>query len=270
MPVILSVLLAYGMVFAQAVLLDDMMNRERAFGRASRLAAMSYLLVTALVPEWSRLSAPLVANTLAIPVLSLSVAAMNHRKAGMLMFYAGLLAGLAALIHFPAVLLILVPYFAMLTMGPFRPVVWVLALAGFLLPYYYVCCLQYLYFTWDPASVVKPFHVSLPGMAWQGVGIWTWLALLLPLTAGIWHVNRQVFRMLIRTRKCWNLFILGALLALSTPYLYASTGAALWLSMAPSLSAFHANAYVQPRRRWAPELMHCLCLLAVLLAYLYR
>lgn len=270
MPTLAYPLLAYLLVFGQALLLDSMMNRERLLGKTGHLPAMSYLLVTALVPDWCELSAPLVANTLVLPAISLSTDIMNNRKAGQLMFYAGLLTGLAALIHFPSFLLILLPYFAIVSLGPFGMAVWLLALTGFLLPYYYILSLQFLLSDWDPGSVWMAFRPALPSTRSPGTGIWTWVALLLPLTLGFWHMNRQVFRMLIRNRKCWNIFVVQLALGSAAPFLFPSTGAAVWIAMAPGLSAYHANAYVHIRRRWMAEVLHLACIAAVLLAHATR
>lgn len=269
-PVIVWPLLAYLLVYGQALLLDRLMNRERLLGKAGQLPAMSYLLVTALVPDWCGFSAPLLANTLLLPVISLSTDILNNRKAGTLMFYAGLLTGLSALVHFPSFVLILLPYFAIVSLGPFGLVVWLLALTGFILPYYYVFSLQFLLSDWDPGAVWMAFRPSLPAIRSAGTGVWTWVALLLPLALGFWLMNRQVFRMLIRNRKCWNLFIVQLVLASTAPFLYPTTGAAIWIAMAPGLAAYHANAYVHIRRRWMAELLHLACIGAVVLAHLIR
>ncbi|NDC77018.1 MAG: hypothetical protein EBZ67_03980, partial [Chitinophagia bacterium] len=269
-PLILWPLLAYLLVYGQALLLDRFMNRERLLGKAGQLPAMSYLLVTALVPDWWSLSAPLLANTLLLPVISLSSDILNNRKAGMLMFYAGLLTGLSALVHFPSFLLILLPYFAIVSLGPFPIVVWLLALTGFILPFYYVFSLQFLLSEWDPGSVWMAFRPTLPLTRSPGTGVWTWVALLLPLAIGFWHMNRQVFRMLIRNRKCWNLFIVQLAIASAAPFLFPTNGSAVWIALAPGLSAYHANAYVHIRRRWMVELLHLACIGAVVLAHASR
>ncbi len=269
-PGILWPLLAYLLVYGQALLFDRHMNRERLLGKAGHLPAMSYLLVTALVPDWWGVSAPLLANTLLLPVITLSTDILNNRKAGTLMFYAGLLTGLAALVHLPSFVLILLPYFAIVSLGPFGMVVWLLALTGFLLPYYYVLSLQFLFSDWDPSALWMAFRPTLPSIHAAGTGVWTWVALLVPLAIGLWQMNRQVFRMLIRNRKCWNLFIVQLALASAVPFLFPTTGAAIWIAMAPGLAPYHANAYFHIRRRWMAELMHLACIGAVVLAHLTR
>lgn len=269
-PGILWPLLAYLLVYGQALWLDWHMNRERLLGKAGHIPAMTYLLVTAMVPDWWGFSAPLLANILLLPVISLTSDILNNRRAGMLMFYAGLLTGLASLLHFPSFLLILLAFFGIVSLGPFPMVVWLLALTGFLLPYYYVFSLQFLLSEWDPGAVWMAFRPTLPSIHSPGTGVWTWVALLLPLAIGIWHMNRQVFRMLIRNRKCWNLFIVLLAIASAAPFLFPSKGAALWIALAPGLAAYHANAYVHVRRRWMAELLHLSCLAAVLLAHLTR
>src|SRR5437762_10520199 len=54
------------LLYIQAMMLNYMVNEYRLIAKQTYLPAMSYLLITSLLPEWNYLSSPLIANTLII------------------------------------------------------------------------------------------------------------------------------------------------------------------------------------------------------------
>ena len=59
-------LLAFGLLYLQALLITYLANEYRMMSRQNYLPGMAYLLITSLLPEWSYLSAPLVTATFII------------------------------------------------------------------------------------------------------------------------------------------------------------------------------------------------------------
>jgi hypothetical protein len=96
----------------------------------------------------------------------------------------------------------------------------------------------------------------------------TWGAVVLlvfPILWGSYFINKQLFRMLIKSRKGWSLLFSYMFLALCVP-LFGSTGHLTgWLLGVPAFAAFHANAYLQPVKRLWPNLLHWLVFLFILL-----
>ena len=63
-------ILAFALLYIQAVMLTRFMNNQRMMSPPSYLPGMAYLLITSLFPEWNFFSAPLLVNTILIYVLS--------------------------------------------------------------------------------------------------------------------------------------------------------------------------------------------------------
>ncbi|MES1221960.1 MAG: hypothetical protein ABUT20_41065, partial [Bacteroidota bacterium] len=68
-PIIYS-FLTYLLLYTQAISLNKVINDNRMMQRQTFLPAMSYLLVTSLIPEWNFFSAPLFVNSILVFVLA--------------------------------------------------------------------------------------------------------------------------------------------------------------------------------------------------------
>jgi hypothetical protein len=64
-------LLAFILLYTQALSLNKVINDNRMMQRQTFLPAMSYMLVTSLVPEWNYFSAPLLVNSILVFVNSM-------------------------------------------------------------------------------------------------------------------------------------------------------------------------------------------------------
>ena len=62
--------LAFSLLFLQAIMLTRFINTQRMMSRPTFFPGMAYLLITSLLPEWSYFSAPLIVNTILLFVLS--------------------------------------------------------------------------------------------------------------------------------------------------------------------------------------------------------
>ena len=61
---VLSGLLSFLLLYVQALTITGIVNEYRMTTRQTFLPGLAYMLITSLLPEWSFLSAPLVATTL--------------------------------------------------------------------------------------------------------------------------------------------------------------------------------------------------------------
>src|SRR5690349_10317420 len=58
--------IAFALLYVQALLINYLVNEQRMTNRQTFLPAMSYLLITSLIPQWNYLSSTLVATTVTI------------------------------------------------------------------------------------------------------------------------------------------------------------------------------------------------------------
>jgi hypothetical protein len=253
-PSILAALLT----LAQALTLNAIADRERLMGRSNHLPGMAHLILCSLFPEWWGLSSAMVANTLLIPVWGILNGLFNNPRQGRLLFNAGLLIGVAALFHKPALWLILLVFAALFTMGVKRTADWLVALFGLAIPFYFLLSWLYLDGRWAEARDLLPrpglflpeaganSYLHFAGMAYMAV----------LLLYGIWQIQIQIARMLIRSRKVWNILAFYLFLSFAIPYLLAPGDIPSRLLIAPALAVFHASGYLQTKPRWVPEAIH--------------
>ena len=253
-PPLVAALLAV----VQALSLNVIANREKLLGRSNHLPGMAHLILCSLFPEWLGLSSAMVANTLLIPVWGSLNGLFNNPRPGKLLFNAGLLIGLAALFHKPALCLILLVFAALFTMGSNRVSDWLVAPFGLAIPYYFLLSWLYLDERWGEAVALLPRPglsllptTDTPLLHYTGLGY-----MVLLLLFGIWHIQLEIVRMLIRSRKVWNILAFYLFLATAIPFLMGQGDIAARILLAPPLAVFHANGYMQTRPRWIPEALH--------------
>ncbi|HEY0433379.1 MAG TPA: hypothetical protein VGC95_05875, partial [Chitinophagaceae bacterium] len=111
-------LLAYALLFIQAIALTRLINDHRLMNRSNYLPAMSYILITSFFPEWNYFSAPLLLNTFLVIILGWLFRIYNHQRAKGIVFNTGLVIGIATFIFFPSVMFVIWVLFALMVMRP--------------------------------------------------------------------------------------------------------------------------------------------------------
>lgn len=249
-------LLAYMLVFVQAMMVNGLVNNHRLLNRSSFLPAMAYLLVTALFPEWWAFSAGLVVNTFMIWIWSQLTGLYSNARAQWSLLSIGLALGICSLFYFPSMAFFLLVSMALLVMRPFRIAEWLVALLGLTMPYYFLFAWLFLRGEWNPGAFLPALEFNIPGFQQS---VWAWAGMLLlvvPFLVSGYFIQGNILRMLIQVRKSWNLLLLYLLTALLVPFINASPSFSYWILCAPPFAAFHANVYVQTHPRWLPQVIH--------------
>lgn len=264
-PGVVPSLLAALLTIVQALSLNAIANREKLLGRPNHLPGMSHLILCSLFPEWWGLSSAMVANTLLIPVWGSLNAIFNNPRTGRHLFHAGLLIGLAALVHKPALGFVAWVFGALFTMGAGSAANWLVAPLGLFIPFYFLLSGLYLGDRWGEAASIfpqagffAPPKTENPSLHYSGL---VYMAVM--LVYGVWRIQSQVFKMLIRNRKIWNIAAFYLLLAVAIPFFLASGDISSRLLMAPALAVFHASGYGETKPRWIPETIHIVALVIV-------
>jgi len=122
------------LLFTQALMFNSFINRQKMTGRQTFLPAMSYLLLTSLLPDWNYFSAPLLVNTIFIFILSSLFQIYNNEKAKGIIFNAGFAGGVAVFLYFPSLLFGIWMLLALMIMRPFKINEWILCIVGISTP----------------------------------------------------------------------------------------------------------------------------------------
>lgn len=257
-------LLAFALLLAAALTINSLLNQYRMMSRQTFLPALSFLLITSLVPEWSRLSAPLCALLLLLLAFGQILRLYAAPKAGARIFNIGLLTGLAAFFFTPALLFGVIALLGLMVLRPFRAQELLLYLLGVLTPTYFYGVGLFLYDQLSWRALVPWLHFGIiekrPSYALLG----SIVLLVMPFLLGSFYVQANLRKMLIQARKNWSLVLFWLLLSVGLPFFNNDGQYTAWVLVAAPLAAFHACAFLYPARRWTPLLLFFLLLCYIL------
>ena len=251
----LASVIAFLLLYVQALMINYFMNAFRMTGKPSYLPGMAYLLITTLLPEWSFLSSPLVATTFILWVIIILFNLYNAQEAKGSVFNMGLLLGISSYIYFPSASFLLCFLLGIMVLKPFRLNEVVLFFMGCLTPYYFYGTFLFLKGNLNFQNFVPHVSVDVPDVKsslWLAIGT---LFLTIPFLAGGFFVQSQLHKMLIQVRKNWSIILFYLILAFFVPFINTYTSFSNWILVAAPFACFHTATYFYPARKWLPNLL---------------
>ena len=246
------------LLFTQATLFNRICNHQKLLPKTTFLPAMSYIIVTSLLPDWDRFSAPLLINSIMIWIWYKMMALYNSNRPDAAIFNIGVLTGIVTLLYVPALFFLLLVFFALITMRPFRIREWLMGVLGFTFPYYFLFIVLYISGNWNWRSMVPSITVTLPGIPhsiWTTVGI---VLLVVPFMIGGFFVQANLNKMLIQVRKSWSLSLLFLMVAVFVILINRADSYENWIVIAMPFAIFHAAAYYYATDKRLPLILHWL------------
>jgi len=261
-------ILTFLILFMQATLFNGICNYHKLLPKPNYLPGMAYILISSLLPDWNHFSAPLLINSIMIWCIYRMASLYNTQKPVASIFNIGLLAGVATLLYIPAVAFLILIFFALIIMRPFRIQEWLIGLLGFTSPYYFL--LFFLYFSnqlnWK--NVLPRITLTFPALP---NSIWTTLGLFLlvvPFIIGGYFVQNNLNKMLIHVRKTWSLLLIFLMVAVIVILINKANSYENWIVTVVPFAAFHAAAYYFPSKKTFPLLLHWISFgLAIIINY---
>lgn len=257
--------IAFLLLFGQALLLNSLVNRFRLLPGASYFPAYCFLVFSSFFQEWNTLSAPLVAGLLLMVLLvqlfQLYATPNSRSKA----FGLGFLVGLTSLIYLPFAGMLLAIWLTLAISRPFRLAEWILALAGLLCPYYFLATGLFL-----AGQLTLLQTLPLPGFSYPHLqqAYWLLAGLILLiwwfLFGSIW-LQRGYMKMMIHTRKNWQVLLILTCLGLALPLCSTVFSFAGWLIAFGPMAVFIALGFWHLRNGWAGIIVHLSVLIYIVL-----
>jgi hypothetical protein len=252
-------ILSFIILFAQATLLNSICNYHKMLPRANYLPGMCYILITSLLPDWGHFSAPLLVNSILIWCWYRMVALYNSHSPISSIFNIGVFLGFATLLYIPAIAFLLLLFFALLIMRPFRIQEWFVGFIGFTSPYYFLILI--LYFTHQLQWKNLVPHISFTFPAFP-VSVWIVAAmslLVLPFIIGGIFVQNNLNKMLIHVRKSWSLLLAFLVTGIFVIIINKAGSYENWIVTAMPFAVFHSAAYYYPQNKFLAGVLHWLC-----------
>jgi hypothetical protein len=258
--------ITYLLLFTQALQLSRLINSNRMMQRINFLPALSYLLITSLMPEWNYFSAPLLVNSLLLPVFAGLFRLYNQHSIKGTIFNIGLLVGICSFLFFPSLVLLLWFILALMVMRTVRLNEWLICLLGVTTPYYFHAAYLFIIGEWSWQKLLKPVSIALPA---PGQSLWlalSGLLLIVPFLIGGYYVQENLRKMLIQVRKNWSLVLTYLLFALFIPFLNNnSPDFENWILITIPFAAFHSFTYLYPPQRWLPAAIFWITVLYIII-----
>jgi Family of unknown function (DUF6427) len=262
-------ILSFIILFVQATLLNSICNYHKLLPRANYLPGMSYILVTSMLPDWGHFSAPLLVNSIMIWCWYRMVALYNSASPITSIFNIGLLLGFTTLLYMPAIAFLVLLFFALLIMRPFRIQEWFVGFIGFTSPYYFLILILYFVHQLHWENLVPHIRFTFP--AFPG-SVWIVAAmslLVIPFIIGGIFVQNNLNKMLIQVRKSWSLLLAFLITAVFVIIINKAGSYENWIVTAMPFAVFHSAAYYYPQNKFLAGLLHWLCFsMAIVINYL--
>ncbi len=261
--------LAIFLIFLQANMLNRFVNENRLMSRANYLPALSYLLITSLLPGFNQLSSQLIVSAL-LMLIFIQVFKTYGRESQLApIFNSGVLLGLSALLFFPSLVFFFWLLIALAVLRPFRPNEWLLAVLGILTPFYFLFAYFFLTDQLDQFHILGPLTLGMPLQKATLRVAGTVFLLLLPLLTGMYYAQSLSGKMLIHVRKAWILFGWYVIMGILLLFFFPSENYSNWVCLLLPVASFHGFGYLNAEIRAYPPVAFWLSVVFIVVAVIF-
>ncbi len=231
------------LIFLQAIYFNFICNRRKLFTRSTYIPAFAYLLLSSVYAGWNFFTPALLINWCVLGAFDiiLTLSQSNHPRKHI--FNAGFLLAMPALLHFSALLFIFILIVSLLMLRSFHLAEWVVALLGFLTPFYFLVSILYLadYLSllpnWIHLAAAKNAYFSLNANI-----ILLIIGFLVIISCGLYATNVQMPKSSIYNRRNWGVIVISFIITLMVAFLSGFTIPGAWFMLIPFISFLTAMA----------------------------
>ena len=247
-------LVAYLLLFSQAVSFNQIILSRRMMQKPNYLPAMSYLLITSFFPAWNVLSAPLIINSILIWVWSKMSNLNNNRHPKGTLFNVGMGIGLASFLYLPSFAFALFVVLSLIITRPPKVAEWIITFIGIITPWYFFVAWLFLtnklysFRFFGFGEVDSSYHFLYS--EWVGIGL-----IILMIIAGAFFVRSFMNKQILQVRKNWGQMALYLIISIAIPFILINHSIGYWLLALVPAAAFIGCAFYYPRIRWIPMVM---------------
>ncbi len=251
----LSPLIAYLLLFTQAISINYYVNSRKMLPKPNYLCAMAYLLISSFFASWNVLSAPLLVNTFLVWIWGTLTGLSATRDVKGVLFNIGFVIGICSFLYLPSVTLVMVVIFGLMILRPPQLAEWGLVIVGFITTWYFLFAWLFLtngLYQFD----IHRFIFDLPDILWTpavyvGVGL---IALLFFI--GLYYMQDDLAKQTIQVRKRWSVLLISAIVLLVVPFLNKNEDLGDWILAVLAIAPFVGVAFYFIRSKWVRLVLH--------------
>lgn len=259
--VVLTVLMTFG----QALYLNAVVTKYDLFPSMSYLPAMTYVIITSLLPEWNQMNLYLVLNWFIIAIFDKVVKLYLTADSRKDLINIGLLTSVVVLFSPALAVLILAVILCVLFLRPFRIADYVAFIIGLLTPLYFLVAYWYVVDRLYHVSHIFVFRFewvkSLDNVAVVSVALGS---LLLALVLGFGYLSNYLNRIVVQTKKYWSVVLVFFLMLILASLVNFETNFASLLIALPFVTLVITPIWYEDRKKWLTIIYAALLLLPLL------
>jgi len=261
-----NVLLAGIVVFAQALLLNHLVNHYNLLGKPTFLPALMYITITGLFTPFLVLTPPLLCNFLIIWMLFKLFSFYKSNDAKSSAYDLGMIVAIGSIIYLPFIYLFLVVWIALII---FRPLNWREILAGivgyatiffFLAVYYYMNDnLGQFYSIWLPLATKFPNSIDIHYLSFLVL-----IPVIVILALCFVKLQQNFFRSYVQIRKSFQLLFVVFLITGLSFYVKTPFNLNHFLLCAVPCTVFFSYYFLYAKNKWFYESLYLLLLISII------
>lgn len=252
------------LVFAQAILLNDIFRRRQVFIEITLLPAFLYIIITSCFIDFYTLSPALLANTFILLVLNYTLWHVNEKSRKNAVFEIGAYTGVATLFFLPSFFIIVVPLFSFMLLTGTKLKGYFLMLFSFLFTIgisfltFYMSNDEYSFYQSYFESVVyvgKQLYLSPRGLL---------IIFTIPILITLWALatisGSRYTNYQNRCRRIMSFWLVASLLSV---FLSTKISANNLSFSILAMTFFMSHMFLNLKRAWLRELLFLLLVLSV-------
>jgi hypothetical protein len=263
---VFNLFLAGAVVFAQATLVNYLVNHYNLLGKSSFLPALMYITVSGLFMPFLLLSPPLICNFLLIWMLFKLFDLYKGEDTKSICYDLGMIVAIGAMIYLPFVYMLLGVWIALIIFRPFDWREWIACVLGFITIFFFLAVYYYLndrlgqfYDIWLPLATKFQVHISINYYNYLVL-----VPLILILIFCAFKLQQNFFKSYVQTRKSFQLLFFIFIIASLSFYIRADFHLYHFLLCAAPAAVFCAYYFLYANTRWFYESLFILLLASII------
>ena len=263
----LNVFVTGFLVFIQAMLLNQIVNRYTIFFKSSYLPALMYIIIMNSITVFATLSPQLFCNFLLLIILDKIFSLYKTYKAMATTFDLGMLFALCSLLYFPYILLTLITWLGLMFFRPFNWREWFCGLLGLFIPYFFLFIhfywkddIEHFYTLFQPLNQITSMDIYI-----SNKDFYTLIPLLIAFIFSANKLRESFFKNIIQVRKTYQLLFVLIILSILSFYIKGYAHPAHFMMLSIPMAIYLSYYFLVGKRAWVYESLAYAMLINVLL-----
>jgi hypothetical protein len=257
---IVNLLIAAALVFAQALWLNQLVNKYNLLGKPTFLPALMYVTISALLVPFLALSPPLICNFLVLWMIDKLFSFYKDENAITTAFDLGIIVGIGTLVYFPYIYMFLAVLIGFIIFRAFNWREWAAVLVGFATVFFFLA----VYYYWTDRldqfyAIWLPLGHSFPNqIRFNYYNYLMLIPVIIIFGLGFITIRQNYFKSYVQIRKSFQMLTIVFVVAALSFYVKANFRVSHFMLCAVPAAIIFAYYFLYAAKRWFYEILYLL------------